>query len=75
MSTFVKVEGHTDFVRDSSSKAIINTNNSEYIAHVNRKKMYELKKNEVQHHQEQIESLKNELLELKSMVTALIKQR
>ena len=30
MSIKLKVEGHTDLVRDANSKAIINTNVSEY---------------------------------------------
>ena len=36
MSRFVKVEGHTSLVRDSSSNAIVNTNVSEYQIYMKR---------------------------------------
>ena len=31
MSDFIKVEGHTDLIKDTHSKAVINTNRSAYL--------------------------------------------
>jgi hypothetical protein len=55
-------------VRDASSKAIINTNISEYEKIVERRKQSK----QIQTVQQQIDSLKNEFSDLKSLILQLI---
>lgn len=72
MNNVLKVEGHEGLVRDASTFAIINTNESEFAAHISRKKLFEMKKLEAKKQQEELETVKNELLELKNMVAELL---
>lgn len=55
-------------VRDASTKAIINTNISEYEKIVERRKQSK----QIQTVQQQIDSLKNEFSDLKSLILQLI---
>lgn len=72
MERVLKVEGHDGLVRDPSTLAIINTNKSEYEQHMLRKKLLADKKNEAAKQQEEMNTIKSELLELKSMVAELL---
>lgn len=72
MSNVLKVEGHDGLVRDVSTLAIINTNGAEYAAHISRKKLLAARKTEAAKQQEEINNLKNELLEIKNMVAELL---
>ena len=39
MSDFIKVEGHTDLIKDTHSKAVINTNRSAYLMQCKERKL------------------------------------
>jgi hypothetical protein len=61
----IKVEGHSNLVRDQHSKAIINTDNKGYNKALERRRLAKLKEKE-------FDDLKTEVLELKDMLGKLI---
>ena len=65
MTDYYKVEGNDSFIRDSSSKAIINTNVKEYQNYVEKRNMMAKQKQE-------IDSLKKDMSEIKEMLATLI---
>jgi fibronectin type 3 domain-containing protein len=64
----LKVQGHVGLVRDSLSKAIVNTNRSEYESYMNRVRAREQQGDEIRSAIKEINSLKQELLEIKSLL-------
>ena len=60
----LKVEGYPDLVRDSKSKAIINVNRTAMADHVEKKNT----KVSIQSLTEEIESIKNDFKEIKSLL-------
>ena len=72
---YLKVKGHDGLVRDTSNGAIINTNTAEYNRYIKQKQNTEKKRSqmeEVSKHSEDINNLKNELQEIKSMILQLL---
>jgi hypothetical protein len=61
----IKIDGDPDLYRDSDSNAIINTNNAAYENYIKAKKHRESSKNEIQ-------NLKDEIVEIKSLLNILI---
>ena len=72
MSEFKQVEEERDFVRDMHSKAIINTNKSAYIAAVQRKKTFEAQKDSLRDATREINILKSEMHEIKTLLIKLV---
>jgi hypothetical protein len=72
---YLKVKGHDGLVRDASNGAIINTNTAEYNRYLKQKQLAEEKRNQldqVSKHSEEINNIKNELNEIKSMILQLL---
>jgi len=67
MSNYIKVEGHPNLVRDRNSGVILNINKSELNANRIRKEKQKEKDNE-------IEQLKNDVSEIKSMLNKLVEK-
>lgn len=67
-----KVEGNTSLVRDMSSKAIINTNKTDYINYINNKASAIEKINKIDKQSCEISELKNDLNEIRAMLKELI---
>ncbi len=65
--SFTKVEGHRDLVRDNSSGAILNINKDEISAA--RKRKLERRQKE-----KEFEDLKNEVSDIKNMLTKIIEK-
>ena len=72
MSEFKQVEEERDLVRDMHSKAIINTNKSAYIAAVQRKKTFEAQKDSLRDATREINILKSEMHEIKTLLIKLV---
>jgi hypothetical protein len=72
MTQFLKVEGNDSLVRDVSTKAIINTNKSEYENYIRQKKIVGERKAEIERQNIEINSIKSELSEVKSLLMTLI---
>ena len=74
MSEFKQVEEERDLVRDMHSKAIINTNKSAYIAAVQRKKTFEARKDSLRDATREINILKSEMHEIKTLLIKLVEK-
>ena len=65
--SYIKVEGHSNLVRDTSTGAILNINKDEISA--SRKRKLERKQKE-----KEFEELKNEVSDIKIMLTKIIEK-
>jgi len=74
MSDYKQVEEERDLVRDMHSKAIINTNKSAYLAAVQRKKVFQQQKDELRDATREINILKCEMHEIKSLLIKLVEK-
>ena len=72
MSTFLKVEGHSDLVRDTSSGAVINTNRSAYIIAKKRSDEATRHKDQMRSVVRQINTLKCEMHDIKNLLKRMV---
>lgn len=68
----IKVEGHPDLVRDSSSKAIVNKNIDEYKAYMMANKRRASEKDRINNIESDLSSLKGEINEIKDLLKQLV---
>ena len=69
---FVKVKDHKDLVRDPVSNGIVNTNKSEYDEYIARRDAAEKSKNAEVTMKEDLDNLKGEINEIKSLLKELV---
>ena len=69
-----KVEGYQDLYKDSNSKGVINTNRTAYLAAVQRKKTFEMHKDGLRDATREINILKSEMHEIKSLLVKLVEK-
>ena len=74
MSDYKNIEGHSDLIKDMHSKAIINTNRSAYLAAVQRKKNFIEQKDSLRDATREINILKSEMHEIKSLLIKLVEK-
>ena len=74
MSDYKNIEGHQDLIKDMHSKAVINTNRSAYLAAVQRKKNLLAQKDSLRDATRQINILKSEMHEIKSLLVKLVEK-
>ena len=74
MSNHIPVEGNSGFYRDSDSTAIINKDKKAYIAYMERKKVVETKNSELDQMKEDIDNVKNELGDIKGLLSTLVQK-
>ena len=72
---YIKVEGNTDLVRDADTMAILNTNRTDYENYLRKRESILSDKQQIQVQAEEINNLKEDLSEIKQMLTALLKDR
>jgi len=72
MTEFIKVEGHDNLVRDTRSNAIINRNRSAYETAKRRAKEAQKQRDEIRGATREINTLKCEMHEIKSMLKTLL---
>jgi uncharacterized protein YlxW (UPF0749 family) len=72
--TKVKVEGFESLVRDVKSNAIVNTNRSEYKMYMARIRAREQQGDEIRNAVKEINTLKAELREIKSLLQEVTKK-
>jgi len=70
----IKVEGHNSLARDIRSNAIVNTNKSEYQLYMNRIKSREQQGDQIRNTIKEINILKQELFEIKSLLKEVLKK-
>lgn len=69
---FLKVSGHDGLVRDTSNGAIINTNMADYANYMKQREAALQRQNQMTEQADEIKSLKNEITEIKSLLTQLL---
>ena len=69
---YIKVEGYENLVRDTHSNAIINTSRSAYEAAILRSKNVQKQRDELRDATRQINILKSEMHEIKSLLIKLV---
>ena len=70
----LKVEGHNNLVRDTVSNAVINSSTSEYKIYMARYRSREQQSDELRNACKEINSLKAELREIKSLIKKVIEK-
>jgi len=75
MSDHLKVEGHDDLVRDTVSKAIINTNRNAYEVAKRRAEEAQRQRDEMRETAREINTLKCEMHEIKNLLQELVKNK
>tara|TARA_R100000234_G_scaffold105163_1_gene75273 strand:+ start:162 stop:383 length:222 start_codon:yes stop_codon:yes gene_type:complete len=73
MSRYLKVEGHTNLVRDTYSNGIVNTNVNEYQIYMQRVKSREQQGDQIRNAVKEINTLKAELREIKNLLKEIVK--
>ena len=71
----IKVEGHSDLVRDESSNAIVNTNKSAYLMAKKRADEAQRQRDEIRQTARELNSLKSEMHEIKNMLLKLVEDK
>ena len=67
----IPVEGEKDLFRDPRTNAIINTNQSDYLTYINSRKMRQNEKNKIDILEKDVNSIKNDLNEIKSLLRSI----
>ena len=74
MTEYKQIEDDKDFVKDMHSKAVINTNKGAYLSAVQRKKVFLQQKDELRDATREINILKSEMHEIKSLLIKLVEK-
>jgi|TARA_B110000858_G_C17455695_1_gene316227 hypothetical protein len=74
MTEYVKVDGHENLVRDTSSKAIINTNKNAYEVAKRRAEEAQRQRDVMRETAREINTLKSEMHEIKHLLQELVKK-
>jgi uncharacterized alpha/beta hydrolase family protein len=69
---YAKVEGHVNLVRDQKTKAILNTDMNEYNNYIALRNSKQNDSNKIKNIEGEMETVKNELGEIKSLLKELI---
>lgn len=72
---FLKVEGDPSLVRDSSTMAILNTSGTDYENYIRRRQSLMSDKEQLATQAQEINNIKEDLSEIKQMLTALLQDR
>ena len=70
----VKVEGHTNLVRDMKSGAIISTSTDEYMNYMKAVKLKEEEKQQTKNMCDELNKLKDEFAEIKNLLKQIIEK-
>ena len=70
----LRVEGYGDLVRDTNSNAIVNSSTSEYKIYMAKYRAREQQSDELRNACKEINTLKAELREIKSLLTKVIEK-
>ena len=70
----LRVEGFSGLVRDTNSNAIVNVNKSEYTLYMSRYKNREKQSDKMRDTVKEINTLKQELFEIKRLIKEVIKK-
>lgn len=66
--TLIPVEGENHLFRDTHTNAIVNTNQSEYVSYLARKKIQENEKDRINCMERDLNAIKDDLTEIKTLL-------
>lgn len=69
---YSKVEGHSHLIRDEETKAILNTNMTDYNNYIMQKRIKEKENEKLQNLEKDFVNMKEDLDEIKSLLRSLI---
>jgi hypothetical protein len=69
---YLKVEGHSNLIRDNKTKAILNLDMDEYNNYQRLKKIKEKEINRVKQLESDVSGMKNDLDEIKNLLRSLV---
>jgi hypothetical protein len=69
---YLKVEGHSNLVRDEKTKAVLNTNMGDYDHYIKLKKIRENDNRKIEDLEDDISGIKNDLQEIKNLLGNLL---
>tara|TARA_Y100001963_G_C6659910_1_gene389937 strand:- start:241 stop:468 length:228 start_codon:yes stop_codon:yes gene_type:complete len=72
MSSFLKVDGHSDLVRDTNTNAVVNKNRNAYLMAKRRAADAQKQRDEIRGATREINNLKCEMHEIKDMLKTLM---
>jgi polyhydroxyalkanoate synthesis regulator phasin len=72
--SYLKVEGHSNLLRDPITNSIINTSMSEYQEYVARRDSKNEKNQKIQNLESDVANIKNDLDEIKSLLRSLVNE-
>jgi uncharacterized protein (DUF2236 family) len=75
MSNYIKVDGHGDLVREENSKAIINTDRSTFDNYMKMMENKKKEKDQLRDAVREINSLKSEMHEIKSLLIQMMDKK
>jgi len=67
----MKVEGHSNLIRDDNTNAILNTNSSEYNNYISIRAKRRQGTNRIDNMEDDLKSLKDDINEIKTLLKAL----
>ena len=70
--TYLKVEGHGELYRDSTTNSIVNRNTTDYNTYMSQKKTKNEEAEKVDTMEQDLAYLKNEINEIKSLLKGLV---
>ena len=70
--SYLKVEGHSNLMRDPNTNSIVNTNMTEYQEYVTRRDSKSEKNQKIQNLESDVANIKNDLDEIKSLLRSLL---
>ena len=75
MGEYLKVEGHSDLVKDTKTHAVINTNKNAYVSYKKRLQEAQRQRDEIRNATREINTLKCEMHEIKDMLKTLLDRK
>lgn len=73
-NTFLKVTGHDALVRDAKSRAILNTSKEQFNNYILTRQRALEQKNMIEEQQKELQTLKQDVSEIKSLLKQLIEK-
>tara|TARA_Y100000004_G_C8698559_1_gene320622 strand:- start:191 stop:418 length:228 start_codon:yes stop_codon:yes gene_type:complete len=71
MVNYLKVEGHKDLVRDKQTGVVLNINKKETLLAIERKRIRKEKEKELKSMKEDVDTLKSDMVEIKSLLNKI----
>ena len=68
---YTNVKGHTDYVRDNNTGAILNSNSGEYTNYLERRAKRQQGEDRIDNMEDDLKSLKDDINEIKTLLRAL----